>query len=154
MAREAGELTDDQRAAQDALADEQQAAQDALADEQVAAQDDLDIDLSKYTGRRLPTGPDYIPAIAAAVIVVTLVLLGALMWRYWGRPPTVPDVEMMTSAEARSAIEAAGFTFGEETVSPESDVAPGLVVDQSPEAEAKAEPGTAVDITVSAEPTD
>ena len=59
----------------------------------------------------------------------------------------VPDLKGMALERARTVITREGFSVG--TVEPESDAETGTVVDQFPSPRSIAEPGTAIDLTVS-----
>jgi predicted flap endonuclease-1-like 5' DNA nuclease len=62
----------------------------------------------------------------------------------------IPDVRDRSLAEARAAVQRAGFTVGEVTTEPGD--ADDVVLDQFPSPRSVAEPGTPVDLTVSAGP--
>ncbi len=77
---------------------------------------------------------------------------GGLAFLFGRRTTTVPSVVGQTQTDAQNAITAAGFSVGQVSQLATLDVAPGLVVEQSPSAETKAKEGSAVDISVATIP--
>jgi beta-lactam-binding protein with PASTA domain/predicted Ser/Thr protein kinase len=61
----------------------------------------------------------------------------------------VPEVVGLPEAEARAAIERAGFQVGSVSQQPSGDAAPGLVIDQDPDPGARLRRGESVSIVVS-----
>jgi serine/threonine-protein kinase len=64
----------------------------------------------------------------------------------------VPEVVGLTEKEARKALEEAGFELGSSEDEFSDTVEEGRIISQDPEAGLKQEPGTAVDVVVSAGP--
>lgn len=98
--------------------------------------------------RRMDVGR--ILAIAIVVLVVAVAAMVFLGARNRLRP--VPDVQMMTTAEAKSTIEAAGFSVGTETMVATGTVAPGRVIEQAPPGGAGAKRGSDINLTITEEP--
>jgi serine/threonine-protein kinase len=93
------------------------------------------------------------PWIAVAVLLVAAGLgIAAAMGLLGPQGTPVPDVIGMMLPEAKTTIETAGFTVGEVAETFDKDVPAGQVIDQSPVANASAEKGSAVDLTVSQGP--
>ncbi len=67
-------------------------------------------------------------------------------------PVDTPDLSGMSVSEARSALSDADLELGERSEAASDEVAEGDVMEQSPEAGSEAEPGSAVDVTVSTGP--
>lgn len=91
------------------------------------------------------------------ILVITLTILiiivvAAILLNLGIGKSLVPDVGMMTSAEARATIEAAGFVVGTETVVATGTVAPDRVIGQAPPGGIAVRRKTPVDITITSAP--
>lgn len=87
-------------------------------------------------------------------VIAVLSLLGFAAWAFLGgggNTVTVPDVKGMTLAEATETLEAINLVVGEPTLQP-SDEKKNTVVAQNPPADAEAEEGDTVGLTISSGP--
>lgn len=81
------------------------------------------------------------------VIVAVIVAAGAAWW-FWLAPVEVPEVVGLSQDEAKGKLESAKLTLGEVGEAMTGSADAGNVVSQTPEAGAKADRGSAVNVTV------
>ena len=91
----------------------------------------------------------WIWAIVAVLIIAAGIGIAFGLGLLGGNSKAVPDVVGKTLEQATSEIEAAGFTVGEVKEQNDSSVPAGSVIDQSPTANAQAESGTTINLTIS-----
>ncbi len=105
------------------------------------------------------TSPWVWVGIVSAVIIIGALLYASnssggagLLFLFGRQTVSVPLVVGSTQAAAESTITAAGLTVGQVSVEPTLGVAPGIVIAQTPNAEAQVEGESPVDLVVSAIP--
>ena len=100
----------------------------------------------------------WVGVVAAILIVAGIVIAstssdsGGLLLLFGGNNVTVPSVVGEVQADAEGMITEAGLVVGQVSEEATLDIAPGVVIAQSPEAETKVKEESAVDITVSVIP--
>ena len=88
-------------------------------------------------------------AIAVLAVFVIAALLARSVLGGGTKQATVPDVGGLTVPDARTALQQAGLTLGQQTQQDSDTVPQGNIIDQSPESGNRVDEGSAVDVTVS-----
>ncbi|GAA1951991.1 Stk1 family PASTA domain-containing Ser/Thr kinase [Nocardioides panacihumi] len=110
----------------------------------------LDAEEEEYDDRRSRTGM----LVLLGLIVIALITAAVLLWpKLFPNAPeqvAVPRLVNLTESQARAAIGDAGLTVTNVEFTNSDTVAPGNVVSQQPQPDTYVDPGTGVEITLSA----
>jgi serine/threonine-protein kinase len=104
----------------------------------------------EYETRRSRTGPIVLVGLIAIALITAAVLLWPKLFPDAPEPVQVPNLVNLTEAQARTAIGDAGLTVSNVEFDSSDTVPAGSVISQQPQADKYVDPGSGVEITLSA----